>query len=157
MSKVSSVADIGLARAACSLLLAALLLNAATQAQAQSNANPEASSNGPPFETIRYITRPRPETLSQLYPTRAARAGQTGWARLDCTVQTDGYLSCVVYDESPSGWGFGAAALNSVRGFRALAGQEGKRTLVPIAFGLAPPAPPPQEAAPRPMCSYTAC
>lgn len=53
------------------------------------------------------------------WPKAAAKQGLEGWARLLCTVGSDGRLhNCEVLTESPLGWGFGEAALRMREGFQ---------------------------------------
>jgi TonB family protein len=59
-----------------------------------------------------WLVRPTPEELARVYPRAAAAKGVGGRAVLTCTVDVDGYLSeCVVDSDTPSGAGFGNAAL----------------------------------------------
>lgn len=53
----------------------------------------------------------RPHDLARYYPTRARTRGVEGVAVLDCRVDVFGALACNVTSETPSGWGFGDAAL----------------------------------------------
>ncbi|MEZ5957885.1 MAG: TonB family protein [Hyphomonadaceae bacterium] len=56
-----------------------------------------------------WITRPRnPE---RFYPREAFMRGVAGEVVLDCDVDTEGRLACVVVSETPAGSEFGAAAL----------------------------------------------
>lgn len=72
---------------------------------------------GPPvISTPHWLRRPR--DLERYYPARALQREIQGAAVLDCLVNTDGYLTCVVMSETPQGWGFGAAALNIAGDYR---------------------------------------
>ena len=62
------------------------------------------------------ITRPYwlhvPTNLDRFYPARALERGVQGQAVVDCIVTPTGALSpCALVSETPSGWGFGGAAL----------------------------------------------
>lgn len=64
-----------------------------------------------------------------------------GRATLDCIVNVDGSLRCIVSDEDPVGAGFGAAALHIAQDFRVLQSTTGvpapgKRVRVPLHFGF---------------------
>ena len=72
---------------------------------------------GPPL-----ITNPRwlrqPRDLARYYPPRALARDITGSVLLDCRVDTNGALNCSVISETPTGWGFGDAALRIARDYR---------------------------------------
>lgn len=53
----------------------------------------------------------RPQDLDRFYPARAIGRGVEGRATLDCQVSITGALICTLVSETPSGWGFGEAAL----------------------------------------------
>lgn len=61
------------------------------------------------------ITNPRwvrqPRDLERYYPARALAREIPGQVFLDCLVTATGTLNCSVVSETPTGWGFGAAAL----------------------------------------------
>jgi TonB family protein len=46
------------------------------------------------------------------YPRRALERGVSGDVTLGCTIAHDGRIACEVMKESPSGWGFGRAAMS---------------------------------------------
>ncbi len=46
-----------------------------------------------------------------VYPSQALQQGVNGVVATECLVQADQRVACVVRDESPSGFGFGEAAL----------------------------------------------
>lgn len=80
-------------------------------------------SSAPPRASL--ITRPRwleqPDggTFARFIPQRALETGQTGRVGLDCAVNGSGRLeNCRVSSETPTGWGFGAAALRVPPYFR---------------------------------------
>ncbi|WP_395645359.1 TonB family protein [Terricaulis sp.] len=68
------------------------------------------------------ITNPRwsrtPRDLARYYPARALAMSIEGQAVLDCLVGTDGRLACSVVSETPSNWGFGAAAVRISEDYR---------------------------------------
>jgi protein TonB len=79
-----------------------------------------------------------------VYPRAALARRIAGQAAIDCVLDADGYLrGCRVSQESPSGLGFGEAALALAADFRmspltpAGATVEGARVSVPISFAPA--------------------
>jgi protein TonB len=68
------------------------------------------------------ITRPewvrRPSGLTVYYPRRALNRGIEGEAALTCVVSVTGHLDCAVVSETPTGWGFGEAAIRIARDHR---------------------------------------
>jgi len=59
-----------------------------------------------------WVKRPSLNDLEAVWPTRALKEGYGGKATLSCTVTVQGALrACQVVEESPSGGGFGGAAL----------------------------------------------
>lgn len=68
-----------------------------------------------PQETTATITNPhwlqRPRDLARYYPRRALAREVEGAVTLDCLVSTRGRLNCSIASETPTGWGFGEAAL----------------------------------------------
>jgi TonB family protein len=90
----------------------------------------------------RWISRPGASAFDQYYPHAARNAGIQGNAMLDCIVNADGSLRCLVANESPAGGGFGDAAIHIAPGFRVLQSEDGasavgKRIRVSITFRLA--------------------
>jgi protein TonB len=83
-----------------------------------------ASSTGPLIADIGpvLITAPHwlqhPRDLARYYPARAVLREMQGVAVLDCLVDTTGQLGCVVVSETPTNWGFGAAALRMAQDYR---------------------------------------
>lgn len=63
----------------------------------------------PPVVTDPHWRR-QPRDLSRYYPPRARAANVEGQVVLDCAVSAQGALACAVAQETPEGWGFGAAA-----------------------------------------------
>jgi protein TonB len=74
---------------------------------------------GPVVEGPVTISEPtwlrRPRDLARYYPRRAIAMEREGQVVLDCLVRTTGALQCQVISETPSGWGFGDAALAMAR------------------------------------------
>jgi protein TonB len=66
-----------------------------------------------------WAQRPSARRVADLYPDRAAREGAGGRVELDCSVRTNQTLSCSVASETPTGMGFGRAALNASSSYRA--------------------------------------
>lgn len=84
------------------------------------------ASTGPPMVLNPRWLR-RPQDLGRYYPRRALEMGRQGEVVLDCLVNTAGALACAVESETPTGWGFGEAALNIAGDHRmAPATQEGR-------------------------------
>jgi len=89
-----------------------------------------------------WISRPGASAFDQYYPRPARNAGMEGRALLDCIVNADGSLRCLVANELPAGHGFGDAAIHIAPGFRVLQSDDGasavgKRIRVSITFRLA--------------------
>ncbi len=87
-----------------------------------------------------WVQRPTLEDMQRYYPRRALENGEAGRVILDCSVIYGGRLSCRVRSETPSGQGFGEAAIAIAREFRIAATQpdgtptNGARLTVPIVF-----------------------
>ncbi len=68
------------------------------------------------------ITNPRwlrqPRDLARYYPPRPLARNISGQVVLDCLVDTNGALNCLVVSETPTNWGFGDAALRIARDYR---------------------------------------
>jgi protein TonB len=69
--------------------------------------------------TVTWAQRPSSRRISDLYPDRAMRDGVGGRVELSCRVLTDPSLNCGVASESPSGMGFGRAAIAAASSYRA--------------------------------------
>lgn len=72
-----------------------------------------------PAGTVSFAQRPSARRISDLYPSRALREGVGGRVELSCVVQPSLSLSCSVASETPSGQGFGRAALSASSSYRA--------------------------------------
>lgn len=59
-----------------------------------------------------------PRDLTRFYPHGALRQNVEGRAVLDCLVSTTGSLACALASETPTGWGFGPAALQIASEYR---------------------------------------
>lgn len=68
---------------------------------------------------VSWRSRANGDQLSAVYPALARRAGVEGRVRLSCTVRPDLSADCAVTSETPTGRGFGAAALRVARNYRA--------------------------------------
>lgn len=65
------------------------------------------------------------------YPERALSENiRRGRVTLTCRFEQAAPLDCIVSEETPAGYGFGAAALRAVRRGVAIPGTEGERTVV---------------------------
>jgi len=87
------------------------ILGSATPQQAQR----------PPTGTVVWAQRPSSRRIADLYPRSALNDGVGGRVVLDCRVLGDLSVSCSVASETPSGAGFGRAALSAANSYRARA------------------------------------
>jgi TonB family protein len=89
---------------------------------------------------VRWVRAPNARDFARYYPHRALEQDQSGRVVLDCIAAANGALDCSVTEESPTGWGFGAAALSIARQARieptAADGSSvaGRRVRLPLAF-----------------------
>jgi protein TonB len=89
---------------------------------------------------LNWLTRPTASELESAYPAAAFERRIEGRVRLNCVIAGDGSLTCSVGAEEPAGFGFGAAALQLSRSFRAApltntgAASAGRRVRLPIQF-----------------------
>ena len=132
-----------------SVITVALL--AAGMAIAVSDTPPVATSDAPPgpphvaiLATPSWTRLPSADEFASLYPRPAAQQGIGGRVRLGCRVMADGSLStCEIVAETPSGNGFGDAALKAAKYFRMKptipSGQSVAGALVTIPLTFSPP------------------
>ncbi|MDX2277261.1 MAG: hypothetical protein NW206_17585 [Hyphomonadaceae bacterium] len=73
----------------------------------------------PPAGEVLFAQRPSARRIADLYPARAMREEVGGRVQLDCVIRGDLALSCAILSETPSGMGFGSAALAAANGYRA--------------------------------------
>lgn len=103
---------------------------------------PQAAVPAGPKPSIVWARRPSSSAISAVYPPEANRRGIEGRAVLSCSVLASGELLCNVSSETPAGQGFGRAAIEAARRFRAApalsngAPAAGVRTSVAISFAL---------------------
>jgi hypothetical protein len=94
-----------------------------------------------------WISRPGARAFERFYPEMARDSNIEGRTTLDCLINSDGSLRCLVGYEDPIGGGFGDAALHIAQDFRVLQSTSGvpapgKRVRVPISFRLSAGPPP---------------
>jgi TonB family protein len=102
-------------------------------ATAQSDMGAAAVIGHPAFDQT-----PAPEDMASYYPDRAQRLELQGRAVVRCLVAPDGAISgdCQILQESPPGFGFGAATIRAARRFHLRSpGREGYVT-IPINWRL---------------------
>lgn len=103
---------------------------------------------------MQWVERPTQSDYARNYPEQARGFEEPGDAILDCQIAAEGALSCSVVWEKPVNLGFGNAAMEVARHYRAAPttrdGQttQGRRTRITIRF--LPPPPPGFTAAPLP-------
>lgn len=74
-----------------------------------------APSWGLEISDVNWIREPSSRDFARYFPRRALDQGQSGRVTLDCVISGNGRLDCSVAQESPSGYGFGEAALDISR------------------------------------------
>lgn len=74
-----------------------------------------------PAGSVVWAQRPSSRRISELYPRNALNSGVGGRVVLDCRVLGDLSVSCSIASETPSGVGFGRAALSASSSYRARA------------------------------------
>lgn len=81
-----------------------------------------------------WLIRPTPGMMSDVYPIRALMADMGGWTYLRCTVQPTGALTgCTATRETPTGMGFGAAAVSMAPRLRMKPGSiAGRPSAMPV-------------------------
>jgi protein TonB len=76
---------------------------------------PHADAGPPP----RWLSRPTAAQLIKVYPDKALYASKSGHVVMHCSVTPEGKLSdCKITQETPKGFGFGAAVLSLVPLYR---------------------------------------
>lgn len=80
-------------------------------------APPRARTVKPVYADAVWRLRPDAETIERHYPLGAKAQNISGKVVLDCRVNMDGSIDCVIDSEGPAGWGFGAAAMEVARHF----------------------------------------
>jgi len=105
----------------------------------------EMSGEAPPLSITKmdWQRKPSGRDLEDLYPPEALASRLSGQALVACKVDVAGVLrDCFVTDESPAGYGFGAAALKMSTKFRMKPPTEngapidGERVIIPINFAI---------------------
>ena len=97
-------------------------------------------AGAPLIANPRWLYRPTPEDMADLYPQQALYAAPEGRVTLDCLVRLGGHLACKAIEEIPAQHGFAAAALEASRLFKAApltgdgAASAGGRVILPITF-----------------------
>lgn len=84
------------------------------------SATPQQQTRAAPGSVV-WTQRPSARRISELYPRSALNDGVGGRVVLDCRVLGDLSASCSVASETPSGAGFGRAAMSAASSYRARA------------------------------------
>jgi TonB family protein len=77
-----------------------------------------AQQGGRTIENPVWLRQPTGEEFVENYPLAAAHQAVQGRATIECRVLLDTTVDCAVTDETPTGWGFGDAALAIAGTFR---------------------------------------
>jgi protein TonB len=92
-----------------------------------------------------WVRTPTGDDLSRIYPGRARDRRLGGHTTMACKVRKDGTLTdCAITEETPTGYGFGEAALASAQYFRMSPttadgkSVEGGTVVIPIGWRMAP-------------------
>jgi TonB family protein len=94
-----------------------------------------------------WLRRPSADDISRYYPPAARDHDISGHVRVQCRLANDGVLTdCVVLSETPTGYGFGEAALNVASRFQMRPGtRDGQpiagQIVIPITFAAEDPGP----------------
>jgi len=103
-------------------------------------APPVRSTGGLGVGDVNWIREPSARDFARYFPDRALDDGESGNVTLDCTIGGNGRLDCSVVSESPTGYGFGRAAMNISRQVRVDptlpdgSPASGRRLSLPLAF-----------------------
>src|SRR5262249_25601546 len=114
----------------------------ATAPSVAASAAPAAATTPARRGSILWTARPSASTIAARYPRQALRDERGGTVILDCTVRTDMTVGCTVASATPPGLGFGRAALEAARDYRAAAALSdgsnavGARSRIQISFRL---------------------
>ena len=84
-----------------------------------SASTPETTPAPAPQGAVVWARRPSAQSIGRLFPRQALRDSRNGYVTLECSVRADMALSCTIASESPTGFGFGRAALEAVDDYRA--------------------------------------
>ncbi len=112
LAKITECASVRLVGAACQLKSGAPVDPGIVESQS-------AGAEGAVITAPDWLRRPNAHDFAELYPLAAVRAGVSGRAMIGCRVLASGLLTaCLVIDESPAQFGFGAAAVKMARAFQ---------------------------------------
>ena len=101
---------------------------------------PEAPPPQVGLADVIWVREPSARDFARFYPSRALDQGRSGRVVLDCVANARGALDCSVVEESPTGWGFGDAALRIARQSRIAPRAEdgssvaGRHVRLPLSF-----------------------
>lgn len=117
-------------------VIAVALIVCAASAYAQSGpalaADPTVCEQGP-----NYIRLTRGDALSTYYPVGALQRGVQGRTVMECGATSDGHVAdCLITEEDPKGFGFGAAALSVAKYYRVRGMCPGAKVVIPINWRL---------------------